>query len=245
MIKASQVGLALSEETITECVLYNIALAHQATGIVVDLATKAAEAKHGADWEWWFIRGNKGRCFRVQAKRLFPNGAYNSLLKSGADPYVQLDKLVANSANAGFEPLYCFYNFAAPAHQTSGPNLCRHNYYGPSFWGCSLAFPDMIKQAKSNKLVDLKQHMCPWHYLVCKMDHGDTLLASTGRFVVANRKQDAVAPQPLPNRVGRLLELGRARREAGVRTYLDYEYWTDDDVNANDLAGLITFRDER
>jgi hypothetical protein len=245
MIKASQLGLALSEETITECVLYNIALAHQGTSVVVDLATKSAEAKHGADWEWWFIKGNKGRCFRVQAKRLFPGGAYNSLLKSGVDPYKQLDKLVAASGKAGVEPLYCFYNFAASSYQAGGPNLCQHNYYGPSFWGCSLAFPEAIRQAKSNRLVHLKQHMYPWHYLVCGVDHGDTLLTSTGRFVVASTSRDAVEPQTLPNRVVRLLELGKARREASVRTYVDYEYWTDDDVNANDLAGLITFRDER
>jgi hypothetical protein len=178
MLKASQLGIALSEETITESVLYNIALAHQGTEILIDLATKPAEDRHGADWEWWFIRGNKGRCFRIQAKRLFPGGAYNSLFKSSADPYKQLDKLVAASGKAGFEPLYCFYNFAAAPYQAPGSNLCQHNYYGPSFWGCSLAFPEAIKQAKSNKQVNLKQHMYPWHYLVCGMDHGDSPIHS-------------------------------------------------------------------
>ncbi len=157
MIKASQLGLALSEETITECVLYNVALAHQGAGFVVDLATKPAEAKHGGDWEWWFIKGNKGRCFRVQAKRLFPGGAYKSLFKAGANPYQQLDKLVAVSGKDGFEPLYCFYNFAAAPYQATGPNHCHHSYRGPSFWGCSLAFPEAIKLTNSNKLTDPKQ----------------------------------------------------------------------------------------
>src|SRR6266478_2615816 len=79
MRKASHLGLALSEETITESILYSIALAHLGKDIAIDLATKPAESKHGADWEWWFVKGNQGRCFRVQAKRLFPGGAYNSL----------------------------------------------------------------------------------------------------------------------------------------------------------------------
>jgi hypothetical protein len=245
MTKASQLGLALSEETITECVLYNIALAHQGEGIVVDLATKSAEAKHGADWEWWFTKGNKGRCFRVQAKRLFPGGAYNSLFKSTANPYQQLDKLVAISGKAGFEPLYCFYNFVASPYSMPVPNLCQHHYYGRSFWGCSLAFPEVVKQARSNKLVDLKQYMYPWHYLVCGVDEGDALPASTGRFVMANRNRDALELQSVPDRVLRLVELGQQRREFSGRSYLDYEYWTDGSMKGNELAGLVVFRDER
>jgi hypothetical protein len=77
---------------------------------VIDLATKPAEGNRGADWEWWLVHGNKGLCFRVQAKRLFPNGRYKSLLakKHGADPYPQLDTLVSASSSAGVEPLYCF-----------------------------------------------------------------------------------------------------------------------------------------
>jgi hypothetical protein len=69
MSTAARLGLSLSEETITECALYNLALAHQGADIVIDLATKPAEAKHGADWEWWLVRGRKGLGFRVQAKR--------------------------------------------------------------------------------------------------------------------------------------------------------------------------------
>src|SRR5919201_552842 len=92
MQTAAKLGLSLSEETLTECALYNIALAHQGKDIVIDLATKAAEAKHGADWEWWLVRGKKALGFRVQAKRLFANGEYRALHKSAANPYEQLDK---------------------------------------------------------------------------------------------------------------------------------------------------------
>jgi hypothetical protein len=50
----SRLGLFQSEETLTETALYNIAIAHQGKDIVIDLATKRAEGKHGADWEWSF-----------------------------------------------------------------------------------------------------------------------------------------------------------------------------------------------
>jgi hypothetical protein len=115
MQTAAALGLSLSEETLTECALYNIAVSHQHTDIVIDLATKPAEAKHGADWEWWLVRGKKGLGFRVQAKRLFADGSYKSLTKAGANPYDQLDKLVAVSTNAGFEPLYCFPSISIAA----------------------------------------------------------------------------------------------------------------------------------
>src|SRR5260370_42373124 len=82
---AARLNLSLSEETITECALYNIALAHQSGEIVIRLATKPAEARHGADWEWWLVRGSKGFGFRVQAKRLFPDGRYRALRKAGAN----------------------------------------------------------------------------------------------------------------------------------------------------------------
>jgi hypothetical protein len=45
MAKASRVGLALSEETLTETALYEMALAHELDGkIAISLATKPQEA---------------------------------------------------------------------------------------------------------------------------------------------------------------------------------------------------------
>lgn len=152
MKTASKIGLSLSEETLTESTLYNIAIGHHGTNILIDLATKATENKHGADWEWWFLHGAKGFGFRVQAKRLFANGRYKSLNKAGTKPYAQLDKLIQASASEGLEPLYCFYNFDHSDGQFAGPNPCIHNYRGPSFWGCSLAFPHQVKSAGSNQL---------------------------------------------------------------------------------------------
>jgi hypothetical protein len=47
MQKAPRVGMSLSEETLTEFALLNIALAHARTKISIHLPTKHEEAKHG------------------------------------------------------------------------------------------------------------------------------------------------------------------------------------------------------
>jgi uncharacterized protein DUF6615 len=244
MRTAAQLGLALSEETLTECSLYNIALAHQGTNLVIDLATKPAEAKHGADWEWWFIRGGKGVGFRVQAKRLFAAGQYSSLMKPGKNPYEQLDKLVLASEKASLEALYCFYNFAHPLGQFAGPNPCHHSYRAPSFWGCSLAFPDQVKNLKSNQLAILRPIMRPWHTLVCGQGKIDAVV---GRFVreVGGRDRPA-SPRNLPSRVSRLISLSELRKDSPTyRGYLDDSYWQDDNDFPNSVAGIILFRDKR
>jgi hypothetical protein len=77
--------------------------------------------------------------------------------------------------------------------------------------------------------------MYPWHYLVCGADHGETLLASAGGFVTTNTLRVPAAPQILPDRVTRLVNLGRARRESSNLAYLDYEYWSQGDDGTNDL----------
>lgn len=245
MRKAASVGLSLSEETLTENALYNIAIAHQGADIVVDLATKAAEAKHGADWEWWLVRGKKGLGFRVQAKRLFANGRYSSLTKPGPNPYLQLDKLVSASAGAGFEPLYCFFNFPHSHGQFNGPNPCKHSYRAPSFWGCSLAFPDQVKKANSTKLSQLRSIMYPWHMLVCESAKLD-LIGAAARFVTSRGQRDhAMGPRELPFHVRRLIELGDRRRTADDRRYLDDAYWDSDGAPDDQIAGLVVFRDLR
>ena len=246
MRTAAKLPLALSEETLTECSLYKIALAHQGTDIAIELQTKRAEGNHGADWEWWLVHGNKGLGFRVQAKRLFPDGRYKSLLtkKHGADPYQQLDKLVSASSSAGVEPLYCFFNFPHPQAQFNGPNLCKHTYRAPSFWGCSLAFPDQVKKAQSIQIPNLKPIMHPWHMLVCESAKIDLLGAAIQFIRDGGRRDHLSGPRDLPNRVRRLIELGDQRREATMAVYLDDADWHGDDT-PDDLSGLIVVRDLR
>ena len=112
------------------------------------MAKKHEEAKHGADWEWWLIHNNEGLRFRIQAKRLFQSGQYQSLFdkKKGAKPYDQLNKLAAASKKENCIPLYCFYNFPVRNSQFSArKKSCRHRYKAPSFWGCSIALPEAVR----------------------------------------------------------------------------------------------------
>jgi len=137
MDKAIGLGAPLNEETLTEITLFEIASAHQVSGeFMVEIATKSAENRHGADWEWWLIKNGRGVGFRVQAKRLFENGAYQSLFKSGPDRLSQAKTLISTAEADGLVPLYCFYN----SPHTGGfayfsPSKCRHDYKGPSLWG--------------------------------------------------------------------------------------------------------------
>jgi hypothetical protein len=244
MDKARTVGMSLSEETLTECALYNVALAHQGTKIIIHLATKPEEKKHGADWEWWLVRGGRGFGFRVQAKRLFPNGRYQSLCKSG---YQQLDTLVSASKNAGLVPLYCFFNFAITLDQFSGfKNSCSHAYHGPSFWGCALAFPANVKKAQSNELTKLSSIISPWHFLVCESDKTDLLRAAAAFLRKAGMSGEQATPRVLPARVTRLIEMGGQEGKEEYRMYLDDEYWSSTgDTPDEHISGIVVLRDLR
>ena len=245
MQKAASVGISLSEETLTESSLYSMALAHQGKGIRIDLATKPAEKKHGADWEWWLIKRGRGVCFRIQAKRLFANGRYNSLTKSGASAYAQLDKLVSVSKTDGAEPLYCFYNFPVPNVALTGPNPCKHDYRAPSYWGCALAFPDKVKQAKSNEFKALRPVMHPWHLLVCQSDKVDLVSAANNFALQRGGRDNGLLQRDVPERVSRLTEMGDRLRTSDERIYLDTSYWDEQSGDTSDLAGIVTFRDLR
>ena len=211
MSQAKALATCLSEETITETCLFNIARRHLGDGIAVIPATKPQEAKHGADWEWWFTRDGQGVGYRVQAKRLFPSGRYESLFKP-KDKFGQLKKLVSNAAVGGLDALYCFYNHDTPAGLFDGyGNSCAHSYHRPSFWGCAIALPRDVELVGSDNAKLLRSYETPWHNLVCLgLSNDDDLPKSVaqkvGRMARARPfgefRRDAVAvarePRALP-----------------------------------------------
>lgn len=245
MSVAAAKGLWLSEETLTEWVQYNIALTHQGKDFVVELATKPKEAGHGGDWEWWFAHGRKGIGFRVQAKRLFRPSQYDSLLKGKTTPYEQLDKLVKRAIKDDRVPLYCFYNFRHTPSEFAGmANTCVHTYRQPSFWGCSVAFPEAIKNAQSNKLSDLKAHMRPWHTLVCESD-GVDVASAVRDFVNANRESHPVSLRQLPDHIVRLISFGNERRGTSSDRYIGEAWSSLGEAADEDLSGVVVYRDTR
>lgn len=252
MRAAAALGISLSEETLTELTLYNIALAHQKAGqIEIDIATKSQEKAHGADWEWWLVRNKKNICYRVQAKRLFPNGRYSSLYKSGSgNPYAQLDTLVAAAKANNAVPMYCFYNFN---HSNAGfgtSSQCLHKYRGPSYWGCTLAAAQDVRTAGANDAATLRYIMLPWHHFACA-HHGEDIVDTGTRFVsdrhlapsddiLLNKGQT----RPLPAYVARLIETRRSIYPRQNADYLDDKYWTET-KEKEDLAGIAVFNDVR
>lgn len=258
MGECRKLGLGLSEETITEVSLYGIARNTQTSQIAVYPATKPQESKHGADWEWWFTRGGRGFGFRVQAKRLFWTGRYESLFKAN-QRFDQLNKLVSEAKKDGLFPIYSFYNFDHPLHLFGASSSCQHSFRGPSYWGGSIVLPADIQFLNSDHITDLFPAMVPWHCLVCDWKEEDLpsmVRLSAKRLAAPKRMGQEMRLRPtvefdakivdLPEYVGRLIQLGRTRREIGSeRDFLDYEYWSDVRLREREIAGIVTFDDQR
>ncbi len=159
--RAARLGLFLNEETITESILLNLATAFHGRGLSVRLFTKAAEKRNGADWEFLFIQGAETVGLRVQAKRLFPSGAYNSLKPGGH----QISTLIKKATNCF--PVYVFYNDAPAYPLTVSPFCACSKYRAPSYLGCTLAPAEAIGRVSSNSASALKGMAIPWHCLLC------------------------------------------------------------------------------
>ena len=120
---ASNHGVSFNEETITESILLKLAEKLNGESLLIRSYTKIEEGKGtpktgntptGADWSFWF-EGNDGRGkeLRIQAKRLFDSGIYESMhTKTGRNKKSksQIDKLIESSRDVGAIPLYVFYN---------------------------------------------------------------------------------------------------------------------------------------
>jgi hypothetical protein len=254
MAKASSVGIALSEETITETALYEMALSRaDDSSIVITLATKPQEARHGADWEWWIIAGGMGISFRVQAKRLFWNGRYRSLLKPAPYAYRQLNTLCDAASRDGHTALYCFFNFDHPTARFGRWNgLCRHSYRMPSFWGCTLASPYGMLAARSDQLGDLLPYMRPWHKLVCDnrgvrpLDAAKTFVQQINRLgSLRGSRFGPIEERPVPGHIMRLAQIGREPPSEGDGRLLDEAYWETGLSLPEDIAGVAVFDDRR
>lgn len=236
----------------------------QGTNIAIP-ATKAAEAKHGADWFWWFGDKSTGVGFRVQAKKLFPSGRYESLLKKKGDPYGQLKALVTNANKVNQITLYCFYNFNFGWRFAKCTRHCRHKYRAPSYWGCAVALPEDVQRENSDLFSDLQGYMLPWHLLVCtsakksladavrnagtmlaapkptrKLDDG-TLRAGRGRLDVEFAKRTT------PQDVREIMEIQERRRPTAARfvTRQEIDARAQSLLNEQDLAGVAIFNDTR
>lgn len=269
---AAALHLSMSEETLTETVLYETARKHQAGEYIVVPATKQQEYLHGADWLFWFVTNGKGISYRVQAKKLFHNGRYQSLFKSGkdtngqpVDPEIQLKKLIRSAHAGGHIPLYCFYNFRHAAGDFGHVTFnCIHSYRPPSYWGCSIALAEDVQVAQSDELGHLRKFMLPWHLLACT-SQGSKLADSAAAFgrrlaepkgeprVVdgrlvgweRDRRDVSVELRPAPDAVVEMVEISDRDRKAEehIRIREEIDTRAASILEEQELAGLVIFDD--
>jgi hypothetical protein len=158
---ARETGLRYGEETVTDNVLLDLVSA--CPGRIVCVAyNKLQEVHTGADWEWWFVSGNKGIGFRVQAKRLYDKTQkYDAIRYStqSGEPS-QSDVLVSAATAAGLTPLYVFF---------SHPRLQNGQRPDPLL-GCMVAHGKVIHKIQPRRYDQISKIAVPWHYLVCSND---------------------------------------------------------------------------
>ena len=157
----------LYEPAITDYLLYRFKRESRKFNIKTTKYTVHQEKKHGADWEWYF---NLPFCkvgYRIQAKRLYiderKNGVYESLISDGC----QTNKLIIRSGDN--TPIFVFYNHDKVADAellTKNQYPSRFKYQLPSYWGCSFADANYVKNSSSNKLSDLSRGMHPLFKLI-------------------------------------------------------------------------------
>lgn len=174
--KAYRLKMTYNEETITENVLLALADRHFGSDLVIRAYTKREEnTSTGADWSFWFADGNNlGIELRIQAKRLFASGKYESLDGNGT----QIQTLHDKKGNA--IPLYVFYN---NSDFNNYPNFRKNwnlylqkkglvNWRYPlpfpfsDLWGCTYAPLTSIPKKNKPTYFDIPV-MLPWHTLVC------------------------------------------------------------------------------
>src|SRR5262249_16061767 len=79
---SGMLGHSLSEESLTDLLVLDIGRLHRAD-VIIKKFTKPEEGRTtGADWEWWFVRGQSGFGMRVQAKKIGDDNDYPGLLKT-------------------------------------------------------------------------------------------------------------------------------------------------------------------
>lgn len=194
---AYEQGLNLQEETITECMLLQMARDLSSHGFRTRLYTRAREKQTGADWVWFFKHGSCRIGFRVQAKKLYRrHDKRNNLLPGrydGHDPSKSQAQTLISRAGPN-NPIYVFYNHEFVRDRS----LFLTPYPGfkaPSFWGCSVSSARFVQSKKSRYLSNLHGGMIPLHELFqigqgCGLVSGLTMLDDTQEIRVHDRDPD-------------------------------------------------------
>lgn len=192
---ANRSNVSFGEEKITESLLLKLSEWSPGKHIRIRAYTKAEEGTGtkatgglptGADWSFWIANKNgTGIELRIQAKRQFGSGMYESLDGAGQ----QLQDLWNNRGSA--IPLYVFYNGPFPFRPSGSPwanfqcqKTCSPSFRGESAWGCSFA-PVSGVLGKTSPYPSQISGMQAWHCLVCKCSIAGPANASLPHAVAA------------------------------------------------------------
>lgn len=176
-------GLSFGEETITETILMDLALAIPGH-LTIAQFSKNQEAKRGADWAWAFrdATGTRNLPMLVQAKLLdrsdhgYPEiGRY---VGTKRPPVRQIDRLIATAVRYRWPALYAFYNHLDDPRRI--PDYCRTvpnaGLVMPESWGISVALAQDVRDAldpRNDRSFDThSQHSMPLHCLLCSSGLG-------------------------------------------------------------------------
>ena len=177
---AFRLNMPRNEETITESLLLNLARNNPRHELQITSFNRQAEGINGADWEFWFSNASGyGIAVRVQAKRLFPSGKYESLFhqsKTQKDKSTnQCNELIHNAGTS--IPIYVFYNSVSAfanlnyvqTHIHWGlSRLLALAHWQLSDWGITMCSAYSVQSANYGKNNSLKGFQTiPWHNLVC------------------------------------------------------------------------------
>jgi hypothetical protein len=176
---AKRTRLRLGEETITDCLLLD--LANQFPGdIKIAPFNRRQEGKVGADWAWAFQNADRTRTMPmlVQAKLLDDRGAqYPEIArKIGKGDDRQIDQLIQNAESLGWPALYAFYNHIDDTGRI--PDRCRSlsltaGKGRPKCWGVSIADAYRVREALPDMTFDThRAHSMPLHCLLCSAGTG-------------------------------------------------------------------------
>lgn len=166
---------SVKEESITDWLLFDIS--ENIKGVYYQAFTRHEEArKTGADWEWWFVFRDFAMKLRIQAKKLIlKQDNYPSLAHTNRYG-LQIEKLLKDSIDENFIPLYAFY--ASHADVTMcGKNILDEGVY---LAGGKQIYQDFIVNGK--KTVNDSEILQKSNPLSCVL--GCPMSLERGRFLV-------------------------------------------------------------
>jgi len=186
-------GLQLNEETLTEMSALRLARSIDRSKFRVDLFNKGKEKKTGADWEWAFRVGGRFLRLRVQAKRLFANGRYQSFKRRGA----QTNTLLAQARKSGAYPCFVFFNYeaglAVKRIRKQDGRLCDcPDFRGFTYFGATLASAELIAAPHRAGTAEIHKVAIPWHCLFCRLRSYGPAMTDGPTYVAALKSSSAV-----------------------------------------------------